>query len=284
VSAAAFVLGAVAYDPKVVTIWEGFKEHFVANGLPFDYVLFSNYESQVEAHLAGQVDVAWNSPLAHIETERVAKARRLGVDAVAMRDSDQDLTSIVLVKESSGIAALADLKGKRIGVGAADSPQATLLPLLQPGGSRGWSRARRGGRAARSPGRQARAITSAGSATQRRRCSRGRWTPRRSSMAISCCSPGKGPCPRIRCASWRARPPTTIAVSRCWLLWRARAWHASRSCSFPCRTTTLAVRPLLDLEGLKQWRDGAYDGLRGARRAVDRFGTLVPWLERMGAT
>ena len=27
------VLGAVAYAPKVVTIWEGFKEFFVRNGL-----------------------------------------------------------------------------------------------------------------------------------------------------------------------------------------------------------------------------------------------------------
>lgn len=40
------VLGAVAYAPKVITIWDGFKEYFVAHGLPFDYVLYSNYERQ----------------------------------------------------------------------------------------------------------------------------------------------------------------------------------------------------------------------------------------------
>ena len=46
------VLGAVAYAPKVVTIWEGFKAYFAGHGLAFDYVLFSNYERQVEALFA----------------------------------------------------------------------------------------------------------------------------------------------------------------------------------------------------------------------------------------
>jgi phosphonate transport system substrate-binding protein len=28
------IMGAVAYDAKVVTIWEGFRTWFAANGLP----------------------------------------------------------------------------------------------------------------------------------------------------------------------------------------------------------------------------------------------------------
>src|ERR1041385_3838213 len=124
------VLGAVTYDPKVVTIWEGFKEHFVARGLPFDFVLYSNYEAQVEAHLEGHVHVAWNSPLAWVETERVAAARGRRASAIAMRDTDRDLPSVVLVRSESNTRTLADLRGKRVGVGAKDSPQATLLPLL----------------------------------------------------------------------------------------------------------------------------------------------------------
>jgi ABC-type phosphate/phosphonate transport system substrate-binding protein len=43
-----------------------------------------------------------------------------------------------------------------------------------------------------------------------------------------------------------------------------------------------AVRPLLDLEGLKAWKDGRVMGYAPLRRAVDRFGTLAPWLARMG--
>jgi phosphonate transport system substrate-binding protein len=36
-----FLLGAVAYDPKVVAIWTGFRDWFVEQGFPFDYVLYS---------------------------------------------------------------------------------------------------------------------------------------------------------------------------------------------------------------------------------------------------
>ncbi|MDM7915277.1 MAG: hypothetical protein QUU85_08430, partial [Candidatus Eisenbacteria bacterium] len=78
------ILGAVAYDPKVVTIWEGFQRYFDERSLPFDFVLFTRYERQVESHLAGQIDVAWNSPLAWIETERLAA--RPGRKAVSYKN------------------------------------------------------------------------------------------------------------------------------------------------------------------------------------------------------
>ncbi|MEO5839852.1 MAG: PhnD/SsuA/transferrin family substrate-binding protein [Acidimicrobiales bacterium] len=45
-----------------------------------------------------------------------------------MRDSDCDLTSVVVVRTDAGIDTPADLKGTTVGVGAVDSPQATLLP------------------------------------------------------------------------------------------------------------------------------------------------------------
>lgn len=125
----AIMLGAVAYDPKVVTIWDGFKEYFDNKGLTFDYVLYSNYEQQVEAHFRGDFNVAWNSPLAWLQAQRVAKARGKQVRSVVMRDSDQDLRSLIVVREGSDIQTLADLKGRKVGVGAHDSPQATLIPL-----------------------------------------------------------------------------------------------------------------------------------------------------------
>ncbi len=124
-----FILGAVAYDPKVVTIWEGFKSYFIKHGLPFDYVLYSNYEQQVEAHLTGHFHVAWNSPLAWVRAERLAKANGKQAEAIAMRDSDQNLTSVIVVRASSPIQNIADLNGKKVAVGAIDSPQATLIPL-----------------------------------------------------------------------------------------------------------------------------------------------------------
>ena len=62
-------IGAVAYDPKVVTIWEGFKAYFHDRGVETDYVLYSTYDAQVDANLSGEVDVAWNSPLAWVKSQ-----------------------------------------------------------------------------------------------------------------------------------------------------------------------------------------------------------------------
>jgi phosphonate transport system substrate-binding protein len=119
------LLGAVAYDPKVVTIWDGFRGWLRSTGLDFDYVLYSNYERQFEDLVAGRIDVAWNSPLAWARTRRLAPSAR----AVAMRDSDRDLTSVVVVREDSPVSTVADLTGRVVGTGAVDSPQATLIPL-----------------------------------------------------------------------------------------------------------------------------------------------------------
>ncbi len=124
-----FMLGAVAYAPKVVTIWEGFKDWFAEQGFAFDYVLYSNYERQVDDLLAGRIDVAWNSPLAWVRSRRLADAAGRSASAPIMRDTDQDLTSVVLVRGDADISQIGDLEGKKVAVGALDSPQARLIPL-----------------------------------------------------------------------------------------------------------------------------------------------------------
>jgi ABC-type phosphate/phosphonate transport system substrate-binding protein len=43
------------------------------------------------------------------------------------------------------------------------------------------------------------------------------------------------------------------------------------------------VRPLLDLEGLKQWRAGRTSGYGLLNEAIDRTGYLDPWLQGMAA-
>ena len=124
------VLGAVAYDPKVVTIWDGFRAWLRGpGGLDFDYVLYSNYERQVSDLVEGRVDVAWNSPLAWVRARRLAAARGAVVTPVTMRDTDCDLRSVVVVRADSPARSLHDLAGRVVGTGAVDSPQATLLPL-----------------------------------------------------------------------------------------------------------------------------------------------------------
>lgn len=123
------LLGAVAYDPKVVTIWSGFRTWLRGRGLDFDFVLYSHYERQAEDLVGGRIDVAWHSPLAWLRTRRLAAAAGVRAEPLVMRDTDQDLTSVVVVRADGPIGSVADLKGETVAVGAVDSPQATLIPL-----------------------------------------------------------------------------------------------------------------------------------------------------------
>jgi ABC-type phosphate/phosphonate transport system substrate-binding protein len=120
------IIGAVAYDPRVVPIWEGMRDYFRQAGVPIDYVLFSNYDRQVEALLSRQIDIGWNTNLAWLKV-----CRRTGdhCRALAMRDVDADFKSIIVARTDSGIQSLADIRGKRLALGSADSGQAAILPL-----------------------------------------------------------------------------------------------------------------------------------------------------------
>jgi phosphonate transport system substrate-binding protein len=122
------LLGAVAYDPKVVTIWDGFRA-WLREYLDFDYVLYSNYERQVTDLVDGRIDVAWNSPLAWVRARRLAAARGATLTPVTMRDTDCDLRSVIAVRADSPVMSPGDLAGRVVATGAVDSPQATLLPL-----------------------------------------------------------------------------------------------------------------------------------------------------------
>jgi ABC-type phosphate/phosphonate transport system substrate-binding protein len=120
------LLGAVAYDPKVVSIWEGIRDHFREEGAPMDFALFSNYERQVKSLLAGHVDVAWNTPLAHVRVRRATGGKST---SLGMRDSDRDFRAKIVVRKDAGVRSLADLAGKTLAVGSRDSTQARILPL-----------------------------------------------------------------------------------------------------------------------------------------------------------
>jgi phosphonate transport system substrate-binding protein len=224
------LLGAVAYDPKVVTIWEGFRAYFLARGLRFDFVLYSNYERQVAGHLAGHFHVAWNSPLAWLEAERLAARLGRAARAVAMRDTDQDLRSLVLVRAGDGAARLEGLRGKVVAVGAADSPQATLIPLEALAG------------AGLLPGRDFAALYHDALVGKHGEHIGGERD-----------------------------------AARALLAGRADAACLLMSYEDP------EVRPLLDLEGLTQWRPGRVAGYRLLAQAIDRFGTVAGFLAEQEA-
>lgn len=119
------LVGAVLYDPKVSIIWDIIRDYFEARDVPIDVVFFSNYSLQVKSHLAGAVEVAWNSPLAWLDAQRRTHG---GCRAIAMRDTDRDRKSHIVVRRDGGPRSVAELRGQTVACGAADSPQATLIP------------------------------------------------------------------------------------------------------------------------------------------------------------
>src|SRR2546423_79445 len=120
------LLGAVAYDPKVVTVWEGIRDVLREQGVTLDFALYSNYERLVEELLRGHIDVAWSTPLAHVRIQRRTEGRSL---SLGMRDSDRDFHAKIVVRKDAGIRTVKDLEGKTLAVGSRDSTQARILPL-----------------------------------------------------------------------------------------------------------------------------------------------------------
>ncbi|MDQ4097264.1 MAG: phosphate/phosphite/phosphonate ABC transporter substrate-binding protein [Actinomycetota bacterium] len=260
-------LGAVAYDPKVVTNWEGFRHWFGAHGLAFDYILYSNYERQVEALVTGEIDVAWNSPLAWVRARRLAPG---AARALAMRDTDCDLTSVVVVRAESAIASVADLAGRRVGVGAVDSPQATLILL--------WHLAREGARELEvvhhNVGVGKHGDHVGGERDAARALVEGRVDAAcmidGNHLAFS--HEGTLP-PGVTRILTQTRPYdhcNFTAVAEVPGLDRFRELLLSMSYADP------DVRPLLDLEGLKEWRPGRTTGYGALEAAVDEQGFYTP--------
>ncbi len=126
----AFRIGAVASGPGTVTVFQGLRRHLARNGLDVDYVLYSNYDALVEALHQKQVDVAWNTPLAHAKYHRLAGNAS---QALVMRDVDRDFRSKLIVRKDASIAALSGLAGKTLILGSRDAAEATVLPLYYLG-------------------------------------------------------------------------------------------------------------------------------------------------------
>lgn len=121
-----FKVGAVIYDPRVTVIWDLFKKYFAENGLNIEPVFYKNYSDQVKGLVEREVDAIWNSPLAWVDSHRQMDGKQLNGP---MRDTDCDRCTMMLVRKESNYTAVTDLKGKIIGFGAWDSPQARLIPI-----------------------------------------------------------------------------------------------------------------------------------------------------------
>jgi ABC-type phosphate/phosphonate transport system substrate-binding protein len=126
-------LGAVAYDPKVVTIWEGMRRYFHEEAqLPLEVVLFQSYEAQVEALLAQpgeavpRIDIAWNTNLAYLQADEWSGH---ACRAIAMRDTDLGWMTKIVAVTGGPVTTIADLKGRTLALGSRDSGHAAILPV-----------------------------------------------------------------------------------------------------------------------------------------------------------
>src|SRR4029078_6268416 len=126
-------LGAVAYDPKVVTIWERMRRYFHEEAnLPVEVVLFQSYEAQVLALLAQQsdgvprIDIAWNTNLAYLQADEWSGHT---CRAIAMRDTDLGWMTKIVAVTGGPISTLADLKNQTLALGSRDSGHAAILPV-----------------------------------------------------------------------------------------------------------------------------------------------------------
>ncbi|QEH61522.1 PhnD/SsuA/transferrin family substrate-binding protein [Spiroplasma chinense] len=118
-------VGAVVYAPQVTVVWEIICKFFKENNILLEMEYFADYKTQVQYLLQNKIDIAWNSPLAHVLSKR--GSNKVGFSC--MRDTDQNRKSVVLSLKDSNIVEVKDLKGKKIGFGALDSPQARLIPI-----------------------------------------------------------------------------------------------------------------------------------------------------------
>ncbi len=126
-------VGAVAYDPKVVTIWEGMRRYFHEEAhVPVEIVLFQSYEAQVSALLAApgdpapRIDIAWNTNLAYLQADAWSAHQ---CRPIAQRDTDIAWTTKIVAVSGGPIAALTDLRNHTLALGSRDSGHAAILPV-----------------------------------------------------------------------------------------------------------------------------------------------------------
>jgi phosphonate transport system substrate-binding protein len=126
-------VGAVAYDPKVVSIWEGMRRYFHEEAhLAVEVVLFQSYEAQVSALLAApgdpvpRIDIGWNTNLAYLQADVWSEHR---CRPIAMRDTDLGWMTKIVASSTGPVAALGDLRNRTLALGSRDSGHAAILPV-----------------------------------------------------------------------------------------------------------------------------------------------------------
>lgn len=264
------LVGAVAYHPRIVTIWERFREYFAQAGVPTDYVLYSNYERQVEALLAGEIDIAWNTNTAYVLAEyRIGGAARL----LGMRDVDADYRTVIVAPRGAAVRELTDLRGRRIALGSRDSGHAAILPLhyLREAGVEP------------APGQCLRFDTDLGKHGD---------TGNSELRVVEAVARGDADAGALGDATWAAlRTQGHPAVAELEVVWRSPAYYHCNFTALPSlderrgaawSEALLAMdyddptlRPAMDLEGVKRWLPADKAGYTTLERAMREQGYLT---------
>lgn len=122
-------MGATAADPaNAVPIWNAIRRWFVEHDVAFEYALYSTYDAMGPALLSGEIDIAWNAPMAHVQ----CLARSDGAcRTLAMRDTDAANNTLIIARRDSGIRSAEDLRGRRLALGVSTSSELHLIPVAQ---------------------------------------------------------------------------------------------------------------------------------------------------------
>ena len=106
-------------------VFVGLEEVFRRRGIELEWVLYSDYDTMVDAFVDGYLDLAWNGPLGYVKIKRLLEQP---CQVIAMRDVDVGLVTRFIARQDSEILTVEDLVGKRVAFGRRGSEQAGLIP------------------------------------------------------------------------------------------------------------------------------------------------------------
>jgi len=93
-------------------------------GIPVEYKPVTDYTAAVTAFKVGDLDLVWYGGLTGVQ----ARLQVPGAQAIVQRDIDATFHSIFIANSASGIASIADLKGKTWTFGSETSTSGRLMP------------------------------------------------------------------------------------------------------------------------------------------------------------
>lgn len=94
-------------------------------GIEIELEIFEDYETELEALLAGRVDLAWVSPTMYVRSRIALKVEPLVRD---IRSGTSTYRSVLVVAKDSSVKALKDLEGARVGFVRETSTSGNVFP------------------------------------------------------------------------------------------------------------------------------------------------------------